>query len=409
MTPFEIFEQLESTSGKNDKYQILKTHINNKELVELFDCVFNYTRRYYMKKWNSNLIKSQDKVSHQDFISLISQLESRTITGHSALHATEEFFSRCSEEQVKWYGRVLKQDLKVGVDIDSLIKCDYSIPKFEVQLAMDGRKCKKLSQLLEKGLYASRKLDGYRCIAICIDGHCTLYSRNGTIYENFPTIKNKLEEMLPNGEWVFDGEIMSDDFNSMQRTAFAAKRKTQVGDVKYHIFDFISHKEWTTNNFTLKYTERRQELEKAFQSLQDPSFVLVTSIFVHSLEQIQELERDYIAEGYEGVICNPDICYYRGRPTNSMMKFKQFKSQDCIVIGFQIGTGRNEDRLGNLIVRQENGEVCEVGSGFTDEERTWIWANQEKVKDSILEVKYQELTPDKIMRFPVKFRWRNDK
>lgn len=412
MSEFRILEQLQGTSGKNDKVALLKSSIGNTNLCELFDAVFNYKRKFFMKKWRQLCAPRPPytSASHEEFIGLLNKLEGREVTGNAAISLVEDFFRRCDREQQDWYSRILRQDLKIGVNIDTLIKSGYNIPIFEVQLASDGKKCKRVQDLLKKGLYASRKYDGYRCIAVIEDGECTLMSRNGSVYENFPSIKKELEELLPIGHYVFDGEIMSDDFNAMQRTAFAAKRGTAVGDVKYHIFDYIPHSEWISDKFVSVYTERREKLKDIFnnQFSNCTNLVLVESTKVNSLEEIYNLEAKYIEDGFEGVICNPDIPYYRGRPANSMLKFKTFKSMDCPIVECLVGTGRNSARLGKVLVRQENGNLCEVGSGFTDEERDWIWENSNNVIGSIIEVKYQELTPDGIMRFPVKMRYRGD-
>ena len=86
-------------------------------------------------------------------------------------------------------------------------------------------------------------------------------------------------------------------------------------------------------------------------------------------------------------------------------------SQDCVVTGMYEGKAgtRLEDSMGGIVVRQENGEICECGTGFSDEDRKIMWNNPELHIGSIAECKYQELTNDNIMRFPVFLRWRNDK
>jgi ATP-dependent DNA ligase len=90
-----------------------------------------------------------------------------------------------------------------------------------------------------------------------------------------------------------------------------------------------------------------------------------------------------------------------------MLKFKTMLSMDCRVEGIYEGENRNAGRLGGLSVRQENGKSCDVGSGFTDSDRESIFHNSSSVLGRTCEVKYQELTPDGIMRFPIFIRWRN--
>jgi DNA ligase-1 len=129
------------------------------------------------------------------------------------------------------------------------------------------------------------------------------------------------------------------------------------------------------------------------------------------MSEVLDRERQFTAEGYEGVIVNPDIPYYRGRSSNKMMKFKTMHSFDCKVVSVYAGDkgSKYQNTLGGLIVTQENGQQCGVGSGFTDAERDYIWNNPKDAIGRVAEIKFQELSQDKIMRFPIFMRWRNEK
>ena len=121
------------------------------------------------------------------------------------------------------------------------------------------------------------------------------------------------------------------------------------------------------------------------------------------------MERTYAEQGYEGAMVLPDIPYYKGKKSNRLLKFKTMLSMDCIVTGMYEGGGKYEGMMGGLNLKQEDSKLCDVGSGFSDEEREYIWQNKEEIAGKIAEIKYQELTPDGIMRFPIFLRWRNDK
>ena len=129
------------------------------------------------------------------------------------------------------------------------------------------------------------------------------------------------------------------------------------------------------------------------------------------MESALALERKFISEGYEGLMLNPNIPYYKGKKSNKMLKLKTFETWDCTVLGVYPGESghKYENTLGGLIVMQENGVEGKVGGGFSDDERDEIWEKSDAVIDRVIEVEYQNLTDDKKMRFPVKKRWRTDK
>ena len=279
-------------------------------------------------------------------------------------------------------------------------------------LAKDGKICKKLDEMIATGGYVSKKFDGYRCLAEVDSGAVTLYSRNGTIYDNFPSVVEALSKVFPVGKHVFDGEIMSDDFQSMQKTAFAGKKGRQVGDVKYCIFDCVPHQEWITGKFKTNKKERITWLKLSTEDIALPKQLeIVEQKWVDSMDEIKKLEREYIAQGFEGAMFLPNIPYYVGKKSNKMLKFKTMVSQDVEIVGFYNGDAdsKYKDILGGLTVKQEDGIFCDCGSGFSDADRDYIWNHQNEFMGRIFEAKYQEIGSNGKMRFPIFTRWRDDK
>jgi DNA ligase-1 len=82
-------------------------------------------------------------------------------------------------------------------------------------------------------------------------------------------------------------------------------------------------------------------------------------------------------------------------------------TMDCVVTGHYLGEGKYENTLGGLIVQQENGKECRVGSGFIDQERDDILNDITNVVGRTIEVKYQNLSDDGVMRFPIFLRFRD--
>jgi len=205
---------------------------------------------------------------------------------------------------------------------------------------------------------------------------------------------------------------MSDDFNSMQQSAFASTRSTTVGDMTFNAFDWIPHDEWVSKKFKMKKQDRLLKLYEAVNIVKEvaDNVRLVPHTRVTTYAELDKMERDYIAQGFEGVMACPNIPYKLGKSTTGMLKFKTFKSQDCEIIGFYEGSEdtKNVGRLGGVTVLQENGLQCDCGSGFSDDERIEIWNNRDAYLGRLIECKYQELTHKDIMRFPIKKKWRDN-
>lgn len=415
----EILERVEMTSSLSEKTRLLASGKDDPNLRYILDVGLNFFRKFGIKSFKIPK-NSGPGVGFDAFKALIEKLECRLVTGSAAVIAVEELLLYADAMERKWFSRAILKDLKLGAGISVVAKAGIDIPKFDVMLAKDGKLGKKTEQIVSNGVWVSRKYDGYRCIAEVENYKVRLLSRNGAEYQNFPVIAEAIEtlaHLIDRPSFVLDGEMMSNDFSSMQQSAFASQRGTTVGDVKYYIFDLIPKEEWESQNFQetcdLRYANltsiltiannKRNEVGEAPLPL-----VEVEHTWVTSMAELQKLERQYIEEGYEGAMAIPNIPYYLGRKTNAMMKFKTMQSMDCIVTGKYQGDGKYRMKLGGLTVTQENGKPCSVGSGFTDQERTDLWLTPaDSINGRICEIKYQGLSDDGIMRFPIFIRWRD--
>jgi len=414
MDALEVLELLENTSSTSEKQKILAANKGNTELAELLDAALNFKRKFYVKKFAESAGSSEPRKdsysTHRVFLSLLESLQTRTITGNEAKGNVEDFFGLCSPLETKWYARVLRKNLRAGFGLTEANKAGFNIPDFDVMLAKDGKECKNLQKIVQEGVYVSPKLDGYRCLAICAYGEVQLYSRNGTVFENFPSIVETLETLCQDSSFILDGEIMSDDFNAMQQTAMSSKSKKSVGDVKYHVFGWVASDEFNTGNFKMPTKQRLDNLTVLFKA--NPNVTNLAQVqqdLVYKVDDILYLELQYLSQGLEGAMALPNIPYYLGKKTNRLMKFKTMLSQDCKVVGLYEGEGKHAGKMGGLKLIQENGLTCDVGSGFTDEDREIIWKDPTLAIGRIVECRYQELTPDRKMRFPVFLKFRNDK
>ena len=91
----------------------------------------------------------------------------------------------------------------------------------------------------------------------------------------------------------------------------------------------------------------------------------------------------------------PQSEYERSRSA-TLLKVKKFLDTEVTVSSYEAGKGRHKGRVGALWVRLSNGKECKVGTGLKDKDR-----ENPPAVGSIITVKYQEITPDGVLRFPV--------
>lgn len=76
-----------------------------------------------------------------------------------------------------------------------------------------------------------------------------------------------------------------------------------------------------------------------------------------------------VAGGGEGLVLHRGDSLYRVGRTGDLLKFKPYDDAEARVVAWLPGTGRNEGRLGALVVERPDAVRFRLGGGFTDEQR----------------------------------------
>ena len=99
---------------------------------------------------------------------------------------------------------------------------------------------------------------------------------------------------------------------------------------------------------------------------------------------------------------------YECKRTHSWLKAKPFIEVSLNVVAVEEGTGRNEGRLGAVIVEgEDDGYIYKLncGSGFTDAQRDEYWAGRDKLIGQLVEIRADARTQSQdsetySLRFP---------
>lgn len=271
----------------------------------------------------------------------------------------------------------------------------------------------------------TQKINGVR--ATYFGNH--LISRTGHDILGFKDIIEELETLNGRlqGCYTFDGELRLRDIYAEGLTdneafkisvgiANSQRDMSSKHQLKFIIFDVIPMRDFAFEQPTNKYGER-------FKLLQEIDFIIakehltylqVVPVLYHGkdISMIEQYSTAAYMAGWEGIMINLDASYQYKR-TGQLLKYKKFNTIDLQVIGFTEGTGKYENTLGALVCKYKDNYVS-VGSGFTDMQRYEIWNHKELYMNSIIEVKYKDITSDastglESLQFPVFMGFRHDK
>tara|TARA_B100000674_G_scaffold486448_1_gene495021 strand:+ start:82 stop:1305 length:1224 start_codon:yes stop_codon:yes gene_type:complete len=400
-----FFNTLQGTRGTNAKMDFVRQKLSDKTIAKLLEMTFNPYVSFNVvkvpKTKKTELLSPQD--AWNNFIRVATICANREKTGNAAIELMQSAFSRSTKDQEKWMRKILKKNLAIGISVKSLNKIQPGfIPTFEVSLAQ------KFDMKRVKGdeVYVEPKLDGIRCLAIVENGEAKLFTRAGKLISNFDETVGKELSHLKDG--CYDGEIMSVDFRELMRQV-NRKEDKDISSVYFALFDYLTLKEWKTKTGTMSTKDRYKILtsqipENSLKYIKPVQRSLAPAIY----EMLKGYHDAFVKAGYEGaMIKDVNATYCFGRDW-SVMKFKSFFDADVPIIGTLEGTGKHRGKLGSFVIDYKGKEV-RVGSGLTDSLREELWIDREKHVGRIIEVRYQEETPDGSLRFPTFVCFRNDK
>lgn len=434
---FETLEGIANVSSTLAKQEILKNNSENDVLCNLLMLAYNPFLVYNVKKipttmdeCTTNQTKAENYV---EFLSLLLKLKNREITGNLALDTLSNFLKQCNKEEYKWYTRVLKKDLEIGMadkGINKVIK--NLIPTYEVMLA-DKIKPEDLNldtpkalKMLPNRIVCQYKIDGYRLnIHTHLDGTISIRTRNGKFVTGYNDLEAEVKAKLPKG-FVFDGEIVApelfewinanagnetttanrDLFSEVMSHAFSKEENKQG---IFNVFDMIPISEWENQEPTETYEQRLQRLEE-LKALDLKHIMVVPTSRVFNknnkedLKEIVELFHQFINIGWEGLMVKNLDAKYEWKRTKNLIKMKMMDTIDLEVLEVFEGEGKYKGMLGGVIVDYKGFKVG-VGSGWSDEQREYYWNNTNEIIGKTIEVTYQAETKNKkgelSLSFPV--------
>ena len=243
-------------------------------------------------------------------------------------------------------------------------------------------------------IFSQPKLDGIRCI-LSKEG---MFSRNGKPIVSAPHIFESMKHLFdetPN--LMFDGELYADKFANDFNKIVSMVRKTKPTQsdldacknvIKYHIYDLPSH--------SGTFSERMNELK----NIELPSAcVLVDTDIVDSEDSVMDFYSNYVDSGYEGQMLRTNSLYESKR-SKSLLKHKSFVDEEYTILDICEGEGNRTGTCGYMVFQTKEGKQFKSNVKGTFEYTKEILENKDSLIGKEATVKYFNLTPDGIPRFP---------
>ena len=311
------------------------------------------------------------------------------------------------KEDYEIYEGIITKSLKLGCDAKTVNKAIPGlIEQWEVQL---GSAFNKLKLRDGEWFSLSQKMNGNR--ASYYKGE--LISRQGKIFTGMSHIIHELETIDP--DMFYDGELirknidgLSDGENFRIGTGIINSDAVAKPEIKFVIFDMFPADELSCGKSSKRYRDRKKKLQELQEKISEQKLenTEVVTMVYEGTDQSKIMEHldEATNLGWEGLMLNKNTVYECKR-TLGLIKIKKFYTMDLQIIEVLEGDGRLKGTAGAIAVKFRD-NIVNVGSGFDDKSRDFIWQNREELIGRIVEVKYKEISKDKktgleSLQFPV--------
>ena len=377
MTELRNFiDEMRSTSSATDKVAIIAR--SSTFIHKVLEYTYNPFKQYYTT--SKTCKKNSDKCYYdgRDLypFELLDSLSDRKFTGHEAIALVNGWVENTDDGELLY--RIIDKNLDIRAGDKVINKAVPGlIPTFSVALAQEYKgKCD-----WNDSWYASRKLDGVRCLAVVdFEGKCTLYSRMGKELTTLNKVKEAIEKTNVINQ-VFDGEICLVDENGnedFQGVMKQLRRKDhQILNPVFMIFDMIHKPDFDKQKGDLVLSERLRTLRGWFDGRKtiDSTLRYCQQYEITDGRHFDKWGQIATDNKWEGFMIRKDVGY-EGKRSKNLQKVKKFYDAEYKVVDFDVDNhevvrdGKSETlKMLSQVWIEHKGHRVKVGSGWTQEQR----------------------------------------
>ncbi|SIP85992.1 ATP-dependent DNA ligase [Pacmanvirus A23] len=257
------------------------------------------------------------------------------------------------------------KQLKKSVSATKLTTAVEKLPPMLAQVFKDQKVPPKVDA--QNHVFVQRKYNGVRTVAtldtVKVNGNhvsrVIMYSRRKILYPGFSYIKAELMPVLEmywgeNRQLYLDGEIYLHGV-PLQEISGYARKEEQPNDLRV---DFMIYDCFVANEPELKFSERKLILDEIFENFELKHCKEVETFEATSKEEIDDLYKVFLEEGFEGAMVRIDSPYrysFNERHCKDLLKLKPTYDQHYEIVNFT--TGEKGKAAGAIMI------ICKTPEG----------------------------------------------
>ena len=312
----------------------------------------------------------------------------------------------------KWFAPILNRNIRSGASYKLLNKVlsengldHLRIPLFYPQQMFELQNKK---QCLTGDKFIDYKLNGERLVVVAdpqnqviayeVSGRENKVYRN-TLHEYANFANNFLKEPV-----VFDGEVMSEELYELKYKGYKHS-DLRVSDAIHYVFDILPWKDYLNRSFDQPLHERKQILENTIKTAHHLGYLTNTRIVKtkrmyintdtgENMDQLYDIYNKALGWGHDGVVIKNANKPYKCSRSHDWLKLKPYETIDLQIM--KILGNETNNGLRRITCHGDDKDryfIVNIGQGFKNQDKEWIWENRESLIDKHIEVSGIKVNP----------------
>lgn len=260
---------------------------------------------------------------------------------------------------------------------------------------------KVAKKTFDKDYYASRKINGTRCLIYYKDGDVKTASRGATDYDiaiyhiiSHPSLVKFFEN---HPDVILDGEIFKFGM-PLNKISGICRSQATVDDGKelqFYWYDIVETDKSFVERLELinTYAEELQLLSfdpERENNDEDLAIQVVPHIKISGYDNMKKLHDEYVSDGWEGLVVRlANSVYKPGSRGNDWIKIKVYFDAEYPIVGLSEGL-REEDMC--FILETPNGQQFKCKPMGDREQKQWYRDHIDELIGKMLTIKYFEMS-----------------
>ena len=426
----KLLADLNATTKRKEKIEIVKEFVATAEPAEVA-LVYHALDPMYLTGVktvglnNERLIPVHTDLDAEYFLDIYEKIAFESGRNQKN-YLMQVAFKHLNEADGETFARLLVKDISGGLGISTWNAAvpDQKIKEYPCLLVSPYSE-KLVDKLFKKNeyLYCQEKCDGMRFNAVIYDNQVELFGRSGKpilldpdcpLMQAFKKVADSeyapcvidgellcmLDGKVLDGK-VLDGKVLDRKtgngiLNKAVRGTITAKESETV---VARVWDWIDFSDFRDAHSDDAYVARFRRLDRiVFDLGLEPTVKLVDTWTVRNRDEIREHFNAVLAKGGEGVIVKSPLMLWGDVRSREAVKFKAEEECDLRIVAVNESKegGKYDGLMGAIVCESADGLVrVGVGTGFSDEDRSWFMAHKDAVIGRIVTVGYNARIKDK--------------